>query len=136
MIEMKTGENAPLRDEVMRLLTEQAAASGHPFNKTILTFGARDGDRVVGGLIARITLNWMFVELLAVAPEARGQGHGQALMQQAEAEARQRGLTGIWLDTYTFQAPDFYAGLGFTEFGRVEDYPEGGARVFFRKRLD
>jgi hypothetical protein len=43
---------------------------------------------------------------------------------------------GIWLDTFDFQAPDFYRGHGFTEFGKLSDYPPGHQRYFFQKRLD
>ena len=48
---------------------------------------------------------------------------------------RRRGCTGIWLDTFTFQAPGFYEKLGFTVFGRLEDYPPGEARVFYAKQI-
>ena len=44
---------------------------------------------------------------------ARGLGLGRKVMAMAEAEARSRGLAGIWLDTWTFQAPGFYPKLGF-----------------------
>jgi len=135
MIRLTEGPSDSLRGAVTDLLIEQAAATGHPFNRVDLAFEARDGDRLLGGLLARITQGWMFIELLAVAPEARGQGQGRALTLAAEAEARARGLIGLWLDTYTFQAPDFYRALGYEEFGRIEDYPPGGARHFFRKYL-
>lgn len=126
---------AALRAGVMDILIEQAEAVGHPFGKVELGFEARDGEVVQGGLLARITEGWMFIELVGVRAEARGQGWGRKLLAAAEAEARARGLTGIWLDTYTFQAPELYRRLGFEEFGRIEDYPIGEARVFFRKRL-
>jgi ribosomal protein S18 acetylase RimI-like enzyme len=56
-------------------------------------------------------------------------------MRLAEAEARRRGLLGIWLDTWTFQAPDFYPKLGFVECGRITEYPPGHDRIFFVKRF-
>ena len=54
----------------------------------------------------------------------------------AEAEARRLGLRGMWLDTFTFQAPGFYAKCGFVEFGRIADPPPGHDRVFFLKRFE
>lgn len=77
----------------------------------------------------------LFVELLALGP-ARGRGLGRRLMRDAEAEARRRGLSGIWLDTWTFQAPGFYARLGFAECGRIRDYPPGHDRIFYVKRFE
>ena len=77
----------------------------------------------------------MFVELLAVPKSLRGQGLGLTLMQQAEALARERQCLGIWLDSFSFQAPGFYKKLGFTEFGAIADYPPGHIRHFLLKHL-
>ena len=57
------------------------------------------------------------------------------VMALAEAEAVRRNLRGIWLDTSTFQAPDFYPKFGFVECGRITGYPPGHDRIFFVKRL-
>lgn len=96
----------------------------------------RDGaGQVVGGLWGQVGYGFLFVELLALGP-ARGGGLGREVMGMAEAEARRRGLRGIWLDTWTFQAPGFYRKLGFVECGRIVDYPAGHDRVFYVKRLD
>ena len=57
-------------------------------------------------------------------------------MALAEDEARWLGLRGIWLDTFTFQAPGFYTKCGFKQFGRIPDHPPGHDRVFYVKRFD
>jgi GNAT superfamily N-acetyltransferase len=88
-----------------------------------------------GGLTARIGFGWMFVELLFVPERLRGQGVGRQLMEQAEAVARDKGCTGIWLDTFTFQAPGFYQKLGYAVFGEIGNYPPGSSRFFLSKRL-
>ncbi|WDU65693.1 GNAT family N-acetyltransferase [Pseudomonas poae] len=90
---------------------------------------------VVGGLYGKISYRWMFIELLSVPDSLRTQGAGTRLMQAAEDLARQRSCTGIWLDTFSFQAPGFYRKLGFTEFGHIADYPPGHQRHFFQKHL-
>jgi len=56
-------------------------------------------------------------------------------MEQAETIAREAGCTGIWLDTYEFQARGFYEKLGYTLFGTLDDYPVGQRRFFMQKRL-
>lgn len=90
---------------------------------------------VAGGLTGYALYDWMFVQFLSVPEELRGQGHGRRLMAEAEAWARQNGLAGIWLDTFAFQAPDFYEKLGFSVFGTIEDHPRGSRRHFLCKRF-
>lgn len=136
-LEIRTGPaDQPARDRIGAALTEHSREAGHPFEIEELLVEAWDGRRWLGGLTARITQRWMFIHLLAVAPEARGQRIGTTLMRAAENEALRRALLGLWLDTYSFQAPGFYAKLGFTEVGRIPDYPPGHARIFLAKRLD
>jgi GNAT superfamily N-acetyltransferase len=88
-----------------------------------------------GGLTARFGFGWMFVELLFVPERLRGQGIGRQLMAQAEAVARDKGCTGVYLDTFSFQAPGFYRQLGYAVFGEIPDYPAGSSRFFLSKRL-
>lgn len=88
-----------------------------------------------GGLTARVGFGWMFVELLFLPERLRGQGMGRRLMEQAEAVARQHDCIGIWLDTFSFQAPGFYQKLGFTIFGQISDIPPGASRIFLHKQL-
>jgi hypothetical protein len=57
-------------------------------------------------------------------------------MQHAEQVARARKLTGIWLDTFDFQARPFYEKLGFTVFGELKDHPRGISQYWLQKRLD
>ena len=93
------------------------------------------GNRL-GGLSGKTVFDWLFVELLVVPETLRGKGYGQALIQRAEAFARERNCIGIWLDTFSFQARPFYEKLGFTVFGTIDDHPIGGHRYFLQKRLD
>ena len=88
-----------------------------------------------GGLTARIGFGWMFVELLFVPERLRGQGVGRQLMEQAEVVARDKGCVGIWLDTFSFQAPGFYQKLGYAVFGEIANYPAGSSRFFLHKHL-
>ncbi len=78
----------------------------------------------------------MYVQFLAVPPRLRGQGLGRALMQRAEAFGRERGIIGIYLDTFEFQSRGFYEKLGYSLFGQIEDHPRGLHRYFLQKRLD
>lgn len=91
---------------------------------------------VRGGLWASYLYDWLFVELLVVPEDYRGQGLGRRLMAEAEGRARALGAAGIWLDTFSFQARGFYEKLGFSVCGEIADHPRGGARFFMMKRLN
>ena len=130
------GEDKPARDRIVAELDRHATAAGHPFSSESRLFEARDGDTWLGGLNARWGADWVYLELLAVAEEARGRGVGRRLVEELVTQARAAGKAGIWVDTFTFQAPEFYPRMGFAEVGRIEGYPPGGARIFFQMRLD
>jgi GNAT superfamily N-acetyltransferase len=90
----------------------------------------------IGGLWGRSAYEWLFVELLFVPEELRGSGAGSRLMKQAEEIARERGCTGVWLDTFAFQALGFYQKLGYTVFGELKDHPRGVSQYWLQKRFD
>jgi GNAT superfamily N-acetyltransferase len=89
----------------------------------------------VGGLWGRTVYDWLLVELFVVPEAFRGQHFGADILKRAEDIARARGCIGVWLDTYEFQAPGFYARQGYELFGTIDDHPRGMHRLFFKKRL-
>src|SRR4028119_51788 len=89
---------------------------------------------LAGGLYGWTIYDWLFVELLFVPEQLRGQGLGADLLGRAEAEARARGCIGAWLDTFSFQARGFYEKLGYKLAGTIPDHPRGGARYILAKR--
>jgi len=113
----------------------QSKVGKHDFAELCIRLRDEDG-KVVGGLFGRYFADWLFVELLFVPEELRRQDLGTALMGKAEAFAREKGCVGVWLDTFSFQAPGFYKKLGYSVFGEIKDYPPGASRYFLQKRLD
>jgi GNAT superfamily N-acetyltransferase len=93
------------------------------------------GGEITGGLTGRDYYGWLFISLLFVPTALRGQKLGERLMAQAEAAAANRGCTGVWLDTFSFQARGFYQRLGYDVFGEIPNYPPGHARYFMKKHL-
>jgi ribosomal protein S18 acetylase RimI-like enzyme len=94
----------------------------------------RDG-QVLGGACGDTHYGWLYLSLLWVDETLRGQGWGRRLVEHFEDEAVARGCHGAWVDTYGFQAPIFYERLGYREFGRLDEFPPGSARLFYWKRL-
>ena len=90
---------------------------------------------IVGGVIGATYWDWLYVNLMWVREDLRGQGFGRQLLEKAETEAKQRGAKRSYLDTFSFQAPVFYQKFGYEEFGRLEDFPAGHTRYFLVKTL-
>jgi ribosomal protein S18 acetylase RimI-like enzyme len=96
----------------------------------------RDGSGMIrGGLLGHIWGGWLHITDLWLQETARGAGLGRGLMETAEAEARAEGCRYVYLDSHSFQAPDFYRKLGYEEFGRLKDSPLGHEQLFLWKRL-
>ena len=112
---------------------EQQAGKQHG---KLLCFVVRapDGD-VLGGVIGETYWNWLYVNLMWLREDLRGQGYGQRLLAMAEEEARKRGAEYAYLDTFSFQAPEFYKKQGYEVFGTLENFPPGHQRYFMRKGL-
>lgn len=119
---------APLR-------AHNIAKAGPSLYEPIALLVRDDNDAILGGLYGHTFYRWLFIELLAVPEQGRGQGIGSKLMNMVEEFAREKDCVGIWLDTFDFQAPGFYKKLGYTECGEIVDYPLGHKRHFFQKRL-
>jgi ribosomal protein S18 acetylase RimI-like enzyme len=92
-------------------------------------------DEIVGGILGEIWGGWLHVTHLWVARALRGRGHGRALLRAAERFARERGCAQVRLETYSFQAPGFYAKQGYEVFGVLDDCPPGHKQYFLRRRL-
>ena len=79
-----------------------------------------------GGLIGMTHGNWLDVEYLVVDEALRGQNIGSELLKRAEQAASDRGCKYVFLDTFSFQAPEFYKKMGYKEVFVREDYPVTG----------
>jgi ribosomal protein S18 acetylase RimI-like enzyme len=76
-----------------------------------------------------------YIRELWVHKTLRGQGYGTKLLQAAEAAARARGCHQVVLDSYNFQAPEFYQKHGYEVFAVLDDHPRHHRNYYLRKRL-
>lgn len=97
---------------------------------------AARGTGIVGGADGHTHWGWLRVSHLWVAESLCGGGLGRRLMHAIEDAGRGRGCRGAWLDTFSFQAPGFYAAIGYRPFGDLGDYPPGHTRHYLCKPLD
>ncbi len=90
----------------------------------------------IAGLYGKIIFSVININYLWVSELYRYQGLGKALIQKVEIEAKNNGADKLFVETYTFQAVEFYLKLGFKEVGRYIDYPKSGIdKVMFQKSV-
>lgn len=87
----------------------------------------------IAGLIGNTHGNWLSIKFLWVSEEMRGQNIGSDILSQAEKTAKERGCKYSFLDTFSFQAPEFYRKHGYKEVFVLENYPVTGKRHYFTK---
>lgn len=90
---------------------------------------------VIGGLLGGWRWGWLYVDKLWVQAEYRKRGAGSRLLTAAEAAAMAAGCTDAVLDTFSFQARDFYERHGYISYATLEGFPPGHRQFFFHKRL-
>jgi GNAT superfamily N-acetyltransferase len=102
-----------------------------------LAIYAYEGTRLVGGVSGNTVdvWQWLIIDVMWVDQDLRGRGLGRALLAHIEDEARRRGCRWSKLNTWDFQAPDFYKRCDYVEYGREIDYPPGHTNFLMRKSL-
>ncbi|WP_308638416.1 GNAT family N-acetyltransferase [Paenibacillus silvisoli] len=91
--------------------------------------------RVVGGMLAVLCWNWIEVDILWVHESLRGMGFGSRLLQRIEVIAKEKACTFVKLNTFSFQAPEFYRKNGYAEIAVIDGAPLGSRHYFFKKEI-
>ena len=137
--ELMTAELPDLRSqawaEKIQLGLMQFNQSKHSFDFAPLRIFASEKGALLGGLIATTGWSWLNIDLLFVEQHARRRGIAKALLEMAEQKARILGCIGAYVDTFDFQAPEFYQTQGFSCLGILEDMPPGHRRYYLKKRF-
>ena len=77
----------------------------------------------------------LYIDVLFVDESHRGQQLGSLLLSKVEVEAKSAGASLAHLDTFDWQAKDFYIKHGYEIFGVLEDCPPGCKRYYMKKKL-
>lgn len=136
-----TREITPATEEEAKLIDDNIVA----FNKskvspaqaeTIITknYVIKDNSKVIAGINAIIYHQALYVDVLFVTPEYRGQDLGSQLLNKVENEAKAIGATLAHLATFDFQAKDFYLKHGYEIFGILDGCPKVGHKSYYLKK--
>jgi GNAT superfamily N-acetyltransferase len=93
-------------------------------------------DEIMGGVMAEVYWNWLYIDLMWIEDDLRGQGYGRRLLTSVEDQARKLGAKNAYLDTFSFQAPEFYKKQGYQVMAELPDFPVGHQRHFLSKKLE
>ena len=104
---------------------------------TPLEFGVKnDKGDVTGGVLAGINYwNGLEIKILWVKEDYRTNGVGSMLLKYVETIAKDKGSTISMLDTFDFQAEQFYIKNGYDSIGEIKNFPQGHRRIYFSKVL-
>lgn len=86
----------------------------------------------IAAVIGESKYDWLIIQYIFVNEIFRNNGIGSKLINAAIDLAKMRKCKGIHLDTFEFQARDFYIKQGFHVFGEIEDHPSGYKRFFLK----
>ena len=94
-----------------------------------------EGEIIAGCLAKMYCWNVIYVDILWIDEAYRKQGLGSKLLKEIERIAVEEDCTLIHLDTFDFQAKDFYIKHGYEVFGVLEDCPKEHCRYYLKKKL-
>lgn len=103
--------------------------------KPIAIFVTDEDDNKVAGVLGETHGLWLEISLLWVDEKLRGQKIGSKLVKDVEEEAIKRGCKHSFLNTFSFQAKNFYTKLGYKEVLTLDNYPLTSKKHYFIKEL-
>ncbi|MCQ2013053.1 MULTISPECIES: GNAT family N-acetyltransferase [Clostridium] len=91
------------------------------------------GDIIAGINSKMYCWNCLYIDVLWVKEEYRKEGLGSKILNEIEKVAKDKGCYLIHLDTFDFQAKDFYLKHGYDIFGILDECPQKHKRYFMKK---
>lgn len=116
------------------LFRHNRAARGEEYEEIAIFLRDVNGG-IIAGVSALARWNWAHIDVLWVAQEHRKKGLGTMLLELAETRLRKAGCACVDLETFSFQAPDFYRAHGFETVFELDLDGAGTKRIFLRKTL-
>jgi GNAT superfamily N-acetyltransferase len=103
--------------------------------RPLACFARSPAGEVLGGAIARTWGECCEIRQLWVAPAHRRRGIARRLIELVETQARQRGCKLLYLETFSFQAPQLYLSAGYEVACQFSGFPDKVIRYIMRKEL-
>ena len=91
--------------------------------------------KIFGGMLIFLGSESMYIDTLWVETDLQKQGYGTQLLEAAEQEAVKNGCVFSAVDTFDFQAEEFYLRNGYERTGELKNCWLGHSKFFLRKNL-
>ncbi len=135
-----TSERNPTLDDLQILndgIAKQAKQKKDMKQLDFFAFFIRDeNSKIVGGCAGDNMYGCLYVGQLWIDESLRGKGYGTELMRKAEALAKESGCNFMAVNTFDWEALDFYKKFGFfVEFER-KGFDNDSIFYFLRKNLE
>ena len=104
-------------------------------DKAFSIFLKNDLGEVFGGIQAFKGTESIYIDVLWVEKNLQKQGYGSKLLEAAEHEAIKNGCIFSAVDTFDFQAEEFYLKHGYERVGELKNCWLGHSKFFLRKNL-
>lgn len=112
-------------------LTSPNKNNAYPLNYCI-----KDTGNIIAGINADVYFgDVLYIAILFVEESYRIKQLGTKLLLHVEKEAKNLGASLSHLDTFDFQAKDFYIKHGYHVYGVLDDCPTGHKRYYLKKKL-
>lgn len=123
-------EYAELDQRLVAFNRQQVNWDNETFQIVLLS---ENGD-LTGGARGIVRMGAVEIRGLWLDENTRGSGTGVEIIRKLEFEAKKLGAKTALLDTYDFQAREFYEQIGYEVFGTF-NYPDGTARHYMSKSI-
>ncbi len=130
-------EKNAILDKLVNFNRQVLGISADRTSNASLDYVVKLDDKIIGGINASLYFKQsiLYINHLFVEENHRGHHFGRTLLNKVENEAKALGVELAHLDTYDWQAKDFYLKQGYEIFGVFEDCPKGHKRYYLKKSI-
>jgi ribosomal protein S18 acetylase RimI-like enzyme len=106
------------------------------FQRDYTSFEIReDNGELIGICKVKLFFGNLHIKVLLIKKKYRGQGFGTQLINHALQYAKEQGCRFAFIESMSFQAPEFYKKLGFIVELKRDGYAGGTSFYYLRKDL-
>ena len=100
------------------------------------SFHVEENNTVIAGVVAESVSDTIEISYLYVEEKHRNKGLGSLLLSTLEDKGRKAGIKRILLNTYSFQAPEFYKRCGYKQLIEINPCFEKYSQFYFIKIIE